>query len=64
MKLVPMTKAVLAVAAVGALRAGCATRLEMGPGYYHYDSRVAIQVTVPSTIDEPVVIYRESAVVK
>ena len=54
----------MAVAALGALTAGCATRLEMGPGYYHYDSRVANSVTVPSSIDEPVVIYRESTVVR
>ena len=40
MKLVPI-KVALAVLAVGALSAGCATRLEMGPGYYHYDSRLA-----------------------
>ena len=64
MRLVPMTKAVLAVAALGALTAGCATRLEMGPGYYHYDSRIANSVTVPASIDEPVVIYRESTVVR
>ena len=68
MKLVPI-KVALAVLAVGALNAGCATRLEMGPGYYHYDSRLASASTVevaPATVtvQEPVVVYREPAVVK
>ena len=54
----------LAVAALGALTAGCATRLEMGPGYYHYDSRVANSVTVPASVNEPVVVYRESTVIR
>lgn len=56
----------LAVLAVGALGAGCATRLEMGPGYYHYDSRLASVEVAPAsvTVQEPVVVYREPAVVK
>jgi hypothetical protein len=32
-------KAVLASAAFGAILGGCATTVEMGPGYYHYDTR-------------------------
>jgi hypothetical protein len=56
----------LAVLAAGALGAGCATRLEMGPGYYHYDSRLASAEVAPAsvTVQEPVVVYREPAVVK
>ncbi|HEY8244762.1 MAG: hypothetical protein ACHQJ7_02715 [Vicinamibacteria bacterium] len=69
MKLVPI-KVALAVLAVGALSAGCATRLEMGPGYYHYDSRLAsapatVEIAPATvTVQEPVVVYREPAVVK
>lgn len=56
----------LVVLAAGALGAGCATRLEMGPGYYHYDSRLASAEVAPATVtvQEPVVVYREPAVVK
>ena len=67
------TKAILAVAALGALLAGCATTVEMGPGYYHYDTRAAAYrgsapapavVTAPTVVyQEPAVTYRESAVV-
>ena len=58
-------KVMLAVAAVATLSAGCATRLEMGPGYYSYDSRLSSVEVVPSTtvVHEPVVVYREPAVV-
>ena len=31
--------AILATAALSATLAGCATTVEMGPGYYHYDTR-------------------------
>ena len=59
-------KVLLAAAAVATLATGCATRLEVGPGYYSYDSRVAtVEVTpVPSTVTvtEPVVVYRDRPV--
>lgn len=59
-------KALMAAGAVAMLTAGCATRLEMGPGYYHYDSRLASVEVAPAqvTVTEPVVVYREPAVVK
>ena len=53
--------ALLAALAVAALGSGCATRLEMGPGYYHYDTRVATSVDIPpatSSVQEPVVVYQ------
>jgi hypothetical protein len=55
-------KALLAAGAVAMLTAGCATRLEVGPGYYHYDSRLAEPAPASVTITEPVVVYREPAV--
>ena len=58
-------KVLMAAAAVATLATGCATRLEMGPGYYHYDSRLAsVEVTPAPVVTEPVVVYREPAVVK
>ena len=42
--------AILGTVAFGALLGGCATTVEMGPGYYHYDSRAA---------STPSVVYRE-----
>ena len=59
------TKALLAAGAVALMTAGCATRLEFGPGYYHYDTRAAAAVEVaPSTVTvtEPVVVYRERTI--
>jgi len=58
--------ALVAALAAAALSSGCATRLEMGPGYYHYDSRLASAEVAPATVtvQEPVVVYREPAVVK
>jgi hypothetical protein len=64
---------ILVIAASGALLSGCATTVEMGPGYYRYDSRVAhgtppavVQqaptVQAPAVV-EPAVVYREPAVV-
>ena len=54
-------KAILGTLAVGALLGGCATTVEMGPGYYHYDSRAA---STPSVVyREPTVVYREPNVV-
>ncbi|MDQ6916618.1 MAG: hypothetical protein M3023_02220 [Pseudomonadota bacterium] len=49
------TQAIFGVVAAGALLGGCATTVEMGPGYYHYD----IGVARPSA---PAVVYREPAV--
>lgn len=54
-------KPILVTAAFGALLAGCATTLEVGPGYYHYDTGVA-RSTAPAVVQPPVV-YREPAVV-
>ena len=56
----------LLAAGAAALATGCATRLEMGPGYYHYDSRLASVEVAPATVtvNEPVVVYREPAVVR
>jgi hypothetical protein len=55
-------KSVLAAAAFGALLGGCATTVEMGPGYYHYDTGLA-STTPPVVYREPTVVYREPAVV-
>ena len=53
--------AILGTVAFGALLGGCATTVEMGPGYYHYDSRAA---STPSVVyREPTVVYREPTVV-
>jgi len=53
--------AILGTVAFGALLGGCATTVEMGPGYYHYDSRAA---STPSVVyREPTVVYREPGVV-
>ena len=56
-------KPILATAAFGALLGGCATSLEVGPGYYHYDTGVA-RPTAPAVVyQQPAVVYREPAVV-
>jgi hypothetical protein len=52
------TKAILAAAAFGALLTGCATTVEMGPGYYHYDTRAIHR----SEFQEPVFTYHGPAV--
>ncbi|HWZ72320.1 MAG TPA: hypothetical protein VN326_12715 [Casimicrobiaceae bacterium] len=62
MKRVSM-KAVVGTLAVGALVGGCATSVEMGPGYYHYDTGLARPSTPPVVYQEPAVVYREPAVV-
>jgi len=60
--------AMLAIATSGALLCGCATTVDMGPGYYRYDSRIA-DGTKPAVVQqaptavEPAVVYREPAVV-
>ena len=63
-------KPILATAAFGALLGGCATTLEMGPGYYRYDTGVArssapavVYQQPPVVYQQPAVIYREPAVV-
>ena len=57
-------KPVLAIAACGALLTGCATTVEMGPGYYHYDTHVPRTSRAPDTVyAAPVVVYREPQVV-
>jgi len=62
---VPM-KAILGTVAFGALLGGCATTVEMGPGYYHYDTGLARPTALapaPAVVyQEPVVVYREPAV--
>jgi len=53
----------IVVASAFALLTGCATTVEMGPGYYHYDTRAAYRAPlVQGSIveyQEPVVVYRE-----
>ena len=56
-------KTILGTVAVGALLGGCATTVEMGPGYYHYDTGVARPSAPPVVYQEPAVVYREPAVV-
>jgi hypothetical protein len=54
--------AVVGIAAVGALLGGCATTVETGPGYYHYDTRAA--GSPPAIVHEtPAVVYRTPDVV-
>jgi len=56
-------KAILGTVAVGTLLGGCATTVEMGPGYYHYDTGVARPTAPPVVYQEPAVLYHEPAVV-
>jgi hypothetical protein len=59
-------QAILGTMAVGTLLGGCATTVEMGPGYYHYDTGVAgvVRPSAPAVVyQEPAVVYREPAVV-
>jgi hypothetical protein len=66
MRRVPM-KAILGTVAFGALLGGCATTVEMGPGYYHYDTglaRPSASAPAPAVVyQEPAVVYREPTVV-
>ena len=56
--------AILGTVAFGALLGGCATTVEMGPGYYHYDTRAAAdRPSVVYQYQEPTVVYREPTVV-
>jgi hypothetical protein len=52
-------KVILATVASGALLGGCATTVGMGPGYYHYDSRLARSSTPVVVYEEPTVVYRD-----
>ena len=59
-------KAILGTVAFSALLGGCATSIEMGPGYYHYDTRAAGSppaVVYQKPAAAPTVVYREPAVV-
>jgi hypothetical protein len=66
MKLFRMTMASAALAGL----AGCATSLDMGPGYYHYDWRLAgtpavvATTTAPVAYTAPVVTYTEPVAYK
>jgi hypothetical protein len=55
-------KAILGTLA-GTFLGGCATTVEMGPGYYHYDTGVAHPSAPPVVYQQPAVVYREPAVV-
>src|ERR1700737_439114 len=57
---VPM---ILGTVTLGALLGGCATSVEMGPGYYHYDVGVARPSAPVVVRQEPVVVRQEPAVV-
>lgn len=49
----------LAGAAFGLMLAGCATTVEMGPGYYHWDTHaVDLSSTHKATAGEPKVAYQ------
>ena len=55
-------KLVVAAAAFAALLGGCATSVEMGPGYYHYDTGLAYRTAPAVVYHEPAVVYREPTV--
>jgi hypothetical protein len=56
------TPLIVATAAFGALLGGCATSLETGPGYYHYDTH-AVGSPPPGIVrEEPAVVYRAPVV--
>ena len=53
------TKLLLAAVASGlVVLGGCATTVEMGPGYYHYDSRLVDRSQPAVASSEPTVVYR------
>ena len=62
-------KAVIATAFGALALAGCATTLDVGPGYYHYNVdpvtyRTAPAVVAPAVVTTaPTVVYREPTVV-
>jgi hypothetical protein len=59
-------KAGLVAAAAGLLLAGCATTVEMGPGYYHWDTHaVDLSSSTPTaSASEPKVAYQAPPVTK
>ena len=56
-------KPIVAIGAFAGMLAGCATTLEMGPGYYRYDSHVSSAPAPRVVYSEPVTVYREPIVV-
>jgi hypothetical protein len=56
-------KAILGTMAFGTLLAGCATTVEMGPGYYHYDTGLARPSAPAVVYQQPAVVYQQPAVV-
>jgi len=63
-------KAVLAAMFAALALAGCATTLDVGPGYYHYNvdsvayrTAPAVVTTAPAVVTAPTVVYREPTVV-
>jgi len=64
MKRIPKSGMIPAIAAIafGGLLTGCATTLEMGPGYYRYDSHLARAAPAYSTYSDSVVVYEPPAV--
>jgi hypothetical protein len=56
-------KPIVAIAGFAGMLAGCATTLEMGPGYYRYDSHVSGAAAPSVAYEEPVTVYREPTVV-
>ena len=56
-------KPIVAIGAFAGMLAGCATTLEMGPGYYRYDSHVSSAAAPSVVYSEPVTVYREPIVV-
>ncbi len=59
----PATRTILATALFAAFLGGCATTVDMGPGYYRYDSRLTSEAAPATVYREPTVVYREPAVV-
>lgn len=54
--------AILGTLAIGALLGGCATTLEVGPGYYHYDVGAAPPSAPAVVYQAPTVTYQAPAV--
>jgi hypothetical protein len=58
----PSKTMILGITALGAFVGGCATTIETGPGYYHYDTRAA--GSPPAIVHEaPAVVVQQPAVV-
>ena len=56
-------KPIVAIGALAGMLAGCATTMEVGPGYYRYDSHVSSAPAPRVVYREPVTVYREPTVV-